>query len=648
MVFVNYGFVTSAAASVKTLPCDIKGNTQRIIEKAAFLAKNGVSLAVFPELCVTGFTCGNNLSQRLVTDAAMNAVTEIAAATAEFGCVFAVGFPFTRGDFVYSGVAVLYGGKVLGVVPKRCISPVSPQSQSLFDDCPNSPENKTSAMGFLWRETLFGTNLVFCSNDDEFFTFAVESGRGVFSPVPFSTYLAASGANIIIDSAAYPKRVSSEIHLGNLITSHTKRTPCGYIFASAGEGESTSYDVYSGQNVIAEAGDIIASSRPFEFSDVIAEIDCEKIASLKSARHFSDKTNMNTNEFFLKIHFDLPKKATDQTGFRRKINAYPFLPTAEKTSAGGERWREILDIQAHALKKRLEALSARPVINVSGGLDSTLALIVCERATRLMGKQPLEIICLCLPAFGTTSRTLKNAKGICAALGVDYRVIDITNTLKSHLRDISHGGDIYDAAFENAQARERTQVAMDIANMEGGVMIGTGNMSELALGFTTYGGDHMSMYSVNAGLPKTAVRYVVEGFADSLPASPLKNVLLDICATPISPELLPPEKDKISQKTEDIIGPYPIHDFILYYHLKYAFPPKKIFFLAKAAFEGVYKVETIKKTFGVFFKRFLPSQYKRSCFPDYPIIGGVSFPRNGVYPSDAVNMLWEEQLTTLF
>lgn len=614
------------------MPCDTEGNTQRIIEKYKQLAANGVKLAAFPELCVTGYTCGDFFKQKTLLQNAEKACGEICDATADYECVAVVGCPVSVRCKLYNCAVIIYKGKILGIVPKSYLP-----EYNEFDEVRQfaAAPGTTSETVFASRATPFGTKLIFSCDEMNDFTFAVEICEDMVVPTPPSTEHAQNGANIIVNIAASSEAVAKSAFRRNIVRAHSSRISVGYIYACTGDGESTSVCNFAGHSMISEAGLLLAESKPFEFVDCITEIDCERIVSGK-------RTYNTYNNAVGQYAFRAFSMQPVETRLTRYIPPYPFIPGKNRD----ETWQEILDLQSHGLKKRLEVSAARPVLNVSGGLDSTLAFIVCVETMKLMGRPVSDIICISSPCFGTTSRTKSNAETICKGMGADYRQINIEASVTRHFQDIGHSANTHDAAFENAQARERTQIAMDIANMYGGIMVGTGDMSELALGWATFNGDQMSMYSVNAGVPKSIIQYIIRYYADKHTEGDIRAAFCDICETPVSPELLPAENGEITQKTEDINGPYAIHDFILYYLIKYGFTPEKIYLLAVKAFDGIYNDSVLKSTFGIFYSRFISQQYKRSCGADSPKIGSVSVtPQNGwKAPADASVRLWEKQV----
>jgi NAD+ synthase (glutamine-hydrolysing) len=543
-----------------------------------------------------------------------------------------VGCPLALRGKLYNTAVVIYKGGILGIIPKTFLPEYNEFDETRWFAVPPA---ENVEIEFAGKTTLFGTNIIFTCKNLRDFTFAVEICEDVTVPLPPSISHSLHGANIIINPAASSEVAAKSETRRRLLGSHSSRTYTGYIYACTGQGESSSACVFSGHSMIFEGGVMLAESKPFEYKDIITEIDCERLTSQRR----SYNTYINSFGGYNIVPFTMTAAETNLT---RLISPYPFIPTVNRD----ERWREIINLQSYGLKKRLEVTKSKPVLNVSGGLDSTLAFIVCLEAMKLMGKQPSDIICISSPGLGTTSRTKNNAETVVKGMGADYRVIDIKDAVLRHLTDIGHNPENKDTTFENAQARERTQIAMDVANMEGGIMVGTGDMSELALGFSTYNGDHMSMYSVNAGVPKSIIKHIIRYYADNFTSGDVKEALYDICETPVSPELLPPKEGEIHQKTEDIIGPYAVHDFILFYTLKYGFSPEKVYRLLGYAFKDIYPAEVLKNTFATFYRRFIPAQFKRSCGADSPKIGSISVtPQNGwKVPSDVSLAIWEQQV----
>lgn len=633
------GFIKVAAVTPQMRVGDCEYNAEKIIEIINELSNKNVNLVAFPELCVTGYSCGDLFFQSTLKKGSENAIKKIVKATENKNIITLVGTVLKFDNKLYNCAAVIYNGKILGLVPKSYIPCHNEfcETRHFYE----SPE-LNEVIVYAGQTVLFGTNLIFECEELEDFSFAVEICEDLFVINPPSNSHALNGANIIVNLSASNEIVGKKSLRRDIVKMQSARLICGYVFCSSGADESTTDLVFSGHNIISEQGKILNESTLFENGYIISEIDVEKI----SAERAKISTFKSQNrEKYDTVYFSMPIKETLLT---RKVSSTPFVP--ENEQALKNRCEEILDIQTHALKKRLVHSRAKTAtLGISGGLDSALALLVTVRAMDALKRPRTDIVAVTMPCFGTTQRTKSNAQILCEKLGVTFKEVDITSSVKEHFKDINQDINTHDVTFENAQARERTQVLMDIANQNGGIVVGTGDLSELALGWATYNGDHMSMYGVNGGVPKTLVFHLVKSQADNTTDKELKNALLDILDTPVSPELIPPKEGEISQKTENIVGPYQLHDFFIYYAVRYGFSPEKIFRLAKYAFEGKFSDEEIKKWLKTFFSRFFTQQFKRSCLPDGPKIGSVSLsPRGGLcMPSDAVATLWLKQVEEL-
>lgn len=613
---MKHGFLKVGAVSPKIRVADCEYNAKQIIAAMEKAEASGVKLLAFPELCVTGSTCGDLFLQSTLISGAKKALAQIAERSGDM--ITVVGVPLVYNGALLNCAAVMQMGTVLAVVPKICET----GKNSVFTAY--NGEN-----GFIQIEDMyvpFGANQVFvCENMPELMVsvHVGEIARNVKKGTSVAVCISAEGACV-------GKKEKRRL----LARSGALVNACAYVCADAGEGESTTDGVFAAHNIIAESGNADESL----YSDEIltAVIDVQKCAYEKRKRHeFASYSGEEA------VIFTLMQEETE-LGYVRKL---PFIP--EDEGARFERCEEIFNIQARGLKKRLEHTGAKKlVIGISGGLDSTLALLVAVRAMELASRSAGDIITVTMPCFGTTARTKQNAVTLCTELGTELRVVDITKSVKQHFEDIGHDINDHSVTYENAQARERTQVLMDVANGCGGLVVGTGDLSELALGWATYNGDHMSMYAVNADVPKTLVRHLVAFCAEKTENELVKNALYDVLATPVSPELLPAKDGEISQKTEDIVGPYELHDFFLYYCVRWGFEPEKVFRLAKTAFEGEYTAEFILKWLKNFYRRFFSQQFKRSCMPDGPRVGSVSLSPRGDWtmPSDACNNAWAEKL----
>ena len=628
------GFVKAAAGTPRIRVADCAFNAASLLETIRSAERQGVKLLALPELCLTGYTCGDLFLQPALLRGAEQALATLLCETAESDMLFAVGLPAAIGGKLYNCAAVCCRGKLLGLVPKRCL----PNYSEFYEQRWFVPgERETHAVHFAGQETLFGAGLLFFCREMPALCVGVELCEDLWAPVPPSCALAQAGATVILNLSASDELASKDSYRRMLVRSQSGRLLCGYVYADAGEGESTTDLVFAGHDLIAENGVLLAERR-FETGLCISEVD---VAFLCYERARITSFSFDRNGFTA-LPFSLPLCETQLT---RPISPTPFVPQSE--SARAARCEEIFHIAALGLKKRVEHTGARHlVVGVSGGLDSTLALMIAARAVDLLGLPRETLIAVSMPCFGTTARTKSNSEILAEELRAERRTIPISAAVRQHFSDIGHDEEQHDVVYENAQARERTQVLMDIANAEGGMVVGTGDMSELALGWATYNGDHMSMYGVNAGIPKTLVRYLVAYCADTAESPALAAVLRDILDTPVSPELLPAENGEISQKTEDLVGPYELHDFFLYYLVRRGCAPTKVLRLAQYAFGGLYDRETIRKWLSVFIRRFFAQQYKRSCLPDAPKVGTLSLSPRGDWrmPSDAVSTLWLTQL----
>lgn len=639
---MKYGFIKVAAVSPKVTVADTRANSAKIIESAAHASELGAKLTVFPELSVTGATCGDLFLHKALLDGAENAVFEILNGTAELDTAIVIGVPLRHEQKLYNCAVVMYRGEILGVVPKKNLTARGDFCDlSVFTAAPEKCTSIKIGDGFY----PFGVNMLFYCEGLHEFNFACEIGADIFAPIPPSTAHTSAGATIICGLAATAELVGREDFRRSMIAAQSARSLCGYVYADAGFGESTTDLVFGGHLLAFERGTLLAESKPFDTDGdiklAVTDIDVDAIVPERMRRNTFAATPVTPDNYY-SISFDMPVSENELT---RAFPKSPFIP--EKECERSERAEKILNIQAQGLKKRLEHTFAKcAVIGISGGLDSCLALIVAVRAIDLLKRPRTDVIAVTMPCFGTTSRTRTNAEILCERLGVTFRCVDIKAAVSQHFSDIGHDEKEHNVVYENVQARERTQVIMDIANAEGGMVIGTGDLSELVLGWATYNGDHMSMYGVNASLPKTLIRHVVGYYAASCGDSELEKVLLDILDTPVSPELLPAESDgSIGQKTEDLVGPYELHDFFLYWFLRYGFSTEKLEYMAKRTFEGVYDNDTIRKWLTTFMRRFFNQQFKRSCLPDGPKVGSVGIsPRGDLrMPSDASSADWKPE-----
>lgn len=632
------GFLKVAAATPRIRVADCAYNTARVEELIAEAAEQGISLCVFPELVLTGYTCGDLFLQQALLDAAEEGLTRILQCSARFALVFAVGLPVRLDNALYNCAAICYKGKILGVIPKQNV----PNYSEFYEmrHFASGAGMKTRMIQLCHQEVPMGTDLLFrCRNMPEL-VLGCEICEDLWVLQPPSVRLVQAGATVMVNLSASSELVGKAAYRRQIVAGQSGRLACGYLYADAGMGESTQDLVFAGHNLICENGSVLCESERFTTGLLSSELDLGRLSyERRRMNTFGQTQNQMTD-----IWFDLPLYEVSLT---RRFAQLPFVPS-DKTELA-EHCEEILQIQVAGLASRLRHTRAKTaVIGLSGGLDSTLALIVTVHAFDLLGWERSRIQTVTMPCFGTTQRTKSNAEQLALAYGTSLRCIDIKPAVEQHFADIGHDPDKLDVTFENAQARQRTYLLMDIANQQGGLVIGTGDLSELALGWATYNGDHMSMYGVNASVPKTLVRYLTAFEAERAPEG-LREILLDVLGTPVSPELLPPKDGKISQKTEELVGPYELHDFFLYYMLRFGYPPRKIYRIAVRAFEGLYDKAVIKKWLVTFIKRFFQQQFKRSCLPDGPKVGSVALSPRGDWrmPSDAVSEVWLREAENL-
>lgn len=633
------GFITVATATPQVAVADCEANAQAILACINEMAAAHAKVMVLPELCITGYTCSDLFWQTKLLDEAEAALSIIAEGSRQVDALIAVGMPLRVAGKLLNVAAILCRGKVLGFVPKVNL-PAYNEFYETRHFTSGSADMGTVQFG--GEEIPVGTNLLFSCENVVDLCVAAELCEDLWVPNPPSVQHALAGASVICNLSASDEMVGKGSYRRDLVAGQSARLVCAYLYATAGEGESTTDLVFGGQNLIAENGTVLAESTTFENEINVATIDVQRLASER--RRMSTFPAAESKEY-REISFAL---AEEETKLARFFDADPFVPSnADQLS---DRCEEILNIQALGLKKRLAHTHAKSaVVGISGGLDSTLALLVTARAFDMLGLPRKGIVAVTMPGFGTTDRTYNNAVAMIKSLGATFKEVPIAKAVMQHFADIDHDASIHDVTYENSQARERTQILMDIANQANGFVIGTGDLSELALGWATYNGDHMSMYAVNASVPKTLVRHLVRHYADTSADEVLAGVLYDVLDTPVSPELLPPEDGAISQKTEDLVGPYELHDFFLYQMLRMCFPPAKIYRVAKEAFAGRYSNETILKWLRTFYWRFFSQQFKRSCLPDGPKVGSVAVsPRGDLrMPSDACVSAWIKEVEAL-
>ena len=637
---MKYGFIKVADASHALREADCRYNAERAAEMMQQAAAAGAHLLVLPELGLTGYTCGDLLLQPTLQQGALSALQTLLSVNAELPLTTITGLPLSVEGKLYNCAAVLHQGQILGVVPKTNL----PNYGEFYEARWFTPAPAvTRTISLLGQEVPFGTDLLFCCRELPEYQLAVEICEDLWVAAPPSTRHAIAGATVLANCSASDETIGKAEYRRSLVTGQSARLMAGYLYADAGRGESTTDMVFAGHNLIAENGKLLVQTTLFTNEMAITELDVYRLAAERRRT-----TTWPTAEAagYTVIPFSLPVSETSLTRF---IDPHPFVP-ADSTERR-ERCEAILAMQAEGLRRRLEHIGCpTAVLGISGGLDSTLALLVAVRALDLLGRPRTDMVAVTMPGFGTTSRTRSNAEILCEKLGVTLRTVSIAAAVRQHFQDIGHDEKVTDVTYENAQARERTQVLMDIANQQNGIVVGTGDLSELALGWATYNGDHMSMYGVNGSIPKTLVRYLVRHAADTCGDEALAAVLYDILDTPVSPELLPAEEDgTIAQKTEDLVGPYELHDFFLYHFIRYGCPPRKILHLAELAFAGRYDRAVILKWLRTFFRRFFQQQFKRSCLPDGPKVGSVTLSPRGDWrmPSDASAALWLRELEGL-
>ena len=624
------GFIKVATASPAVRVADCDGNAKNIIREYRLAKEKGVKLLVFPELSVSSYSCGELFRQQVVLEGSKRALAKIKEATADSDMLVFVGAPMAFSGTLYNCAVAICNGRILGVVPKSVI----PNYSDMYEARYFAPAPKEVFYANVLGESVpVGSGIVFkCSENGEL-TVGAEICEDMFAPVSPSAKLALSGANVIVNLSASSEVIGKKEARKTAVKAQSASLCAAYLYANCSNGESTADSVWSGHSLIAENGRILAESELFEPAMLVTEIDIQRLTHDRLRNN-----NFAVSGECVCVNFSQKQEKTVLT---REVERYPFIPSDETLRK--ERCDTILKMQANALMKRVSHINCKNiVVGISGGLDSCLALLVMAKAMDGLNRSRTDITAVTMPCFGTTKRTKSNAEKLCESLGVDFKEVNITKAVKQHFEDIGQSENEYDVTFENSQARERTQVLMDIANKSGGIVIGTGDLSELALGWATYNGDHMSMYGVNASIPKTLVRHLVRYYADTCVNAELSATLYDILDTPVSPELIPPKDGKIAQVTEDIVGPYDLHDFFLYYLVRFGFSPEKIYRLACHAFEGMFDAETVKYWLSVFMRRFITQQFKRSCVPDGPKVGSVALSPRGDWrmPSDTALDLW--------
>lgn len=637
------GFIKVAAAVPSVRVADCSYNMAQMIALIGEAVQKKADIVAFPELSVTGYTCGDLFGQKLLLDCAADALQSLVKQTSDLPILCVAGLPWAVNNRLYN-VAVVFGqGKIYGMVPKSYL----PNYNEFYEmrwfvsgaDCP------VQQVDFRGELVPFGTDLLF---ENDALCFGVEVCEDLWVPIPPSSEMALQRASLLVNISASNEMAGKHDYLRSLIRQQSARTMSAYLYVSAGFGESTTDLVFAGNGIIAENGIILKESDRFSFEPqlTVCDVDVERLDALRRKENTFTRTRKTERQFRT---IDVASFPCGDRPIDRKIDAYPFIPSEGQLM--DERCNEIFNIQVNALAQRLlHTHSQTAVVGISGGLDSTLALLVCVKTFDKLKIPRRQILGITMPGFGTTDRTYQNALNLMAALGITTREISIVPACLQHFQDIGLNPDDRGAAYENTQARERTQILMDVANQTNGLVVGTGDLSELALGWATYNGDHMSMYGVNSSIPKTLVRYLVKWVADKNGDDIARKYLLDIIDTPISPELLPADENgQIAQKTEDLVGPYELHDFFLYYFIRFGFRPTKIYRLAVLAFEGIYDSQTIQKWLKIFFRRFFSQQFKRSAMPDGPKVGSVSLSPRGDWrmPSDATVTAWMQEVESL-
>ena len=642
---MNYGFIRTACVTPDLKVADCIFNAQQIIAAAKEAAKKQAQIIVFPELSITGYTCSDLFFQKALQNSAENCLSQIADKTENLNSIVFVGLPVARPEGIYNCAAALYQGQLLALFAKSYL-PNYGEFYERRQFTPFQQNMETQFISFAGFENVpFGTDILIQDADNSDFTIACELCEDLWVPVPPSSRHVLAGATIIANLSAGNEIIGKAEYRRNLVKSHSARNLCAYLYANAGKDESTQDMIFAGHNLIAENGTLLAQSELFSGNTIYADVDIERLChERRRTSSFGFTANNNTfNKDYTVIQIEIEKIELSSINLLRNIDSHPFVPADKEKRT--QRCLEVITLQYQGLAKRLRHINCKSVvIGLSGGLDSTLALLITCRAFDREGISRNKITAITMPCFGTTDRTYNNACKLAKECGVTLKEVRIADSVHQHFADIGQDENTHDVTYENCQARERTQVLMDYANKTNGIVIGTGDLSELALGWCTYNGDHMSMYGVNSSVPKTLVRYLVEWFAQEYDS----DVLRDILATPVSPELLPPKDGVISQVTEDLVGPYELHDFYLYYLLRFGFTPKKILFLAENS-DLPYDRETKIKWLKTFYKRFFSQQFKRSCMPDGAKVGTINLSPRGDWrmPSDAMASVWLNELEDL-
>ena len=647
-----YGFIKAACISPRMKVADCVFNAQEIVAEAERSAKNAASVIVFPELSITGYTCGDLFFQQTLLQTAQNQLSEIIKKTAALNSLIFVGLPLARTEGIYNCAAAIFSGRLLALYAKSYL-PNYGEFYERRQFTPFQQNMETHFINFAGFENVpFGTDILLQDEKNPSLTIACEICEDLWVPVPPSSRHVLAGATLIANLSAGNEIIGKAEYRRSLVKGQSARSICAYLYANAGRDESTQDMVFAGHNMIVENGSLLSESDLFSNQTVYADIDLERICQeRRRTTSFGFSANNNLfNDDYTQVLFNLSDSEAAaaqpfEKSFTRYVDPHPFVPNDKEKRS--QRCLEVITLQYQGLAKRLRHINCQSaVIGLSGGLDSTLALLITCRAFDSVGLERKKITAITMPCFGTTDRTYNNACALARECGVTLKEVRIADSVRQHFKDIGQDEEVHDITYENGQARERTQVLMDYANKTSGIVIGTGDLSELALGWCTYNGDHMSMYGVNSSIPKTLVRYLVQWFADENNS----DILRDILDTPVSPELLPPSQGQISQVTEDLVGPYELHDFFLYYLLRFAFSPSKIFFLAlHSDLAKSYSREVILKWLKTFYRRFFSQQFKRSCMPDGAKVGTINLSPRGDWrmPSDAMASVWMQEIEKL-
>ena len=643
---MRHGFVKVACCTPKCKVANVEENVNQILEQMMLADQEHCKIVVFPELSVTSYSCGELFSQEILIKHAEEGMKKLIIKSVGMEPLFFVGMPMEYNNGLYNVAVAFSKGKILAVIPKTFLPNYNEFYEARYF---RRVQNQPIQISWLEQEHIwFGSEVLIRIPQVKGLVIGAEICEDLWTPCPPSNYHALAGATLIVNLSASDEITGKADYRRSLVMNQSARLSAAYLYASQGEGESTSDLVYGGHCLIGENGILLAETKPFESQMTISEIDISRLChERRKSSTFQEAVQKENEKISNYVYVDCNMHEL-QTSLTRMVDPHPFVP--KNDDIRNQRCHEILSIQANGLKKRLEHTKSKSaVIGISGGLDSTLALIVTARAFDLLQIPRSQILAVTMPGFGTTDRTYQNSLEMIRQFQATLQEINICDAVQIHFRDIGHDPEIHDVTYENSQARERTQILMDLANKTGGMVIGTGDMSELALGWATYNGDHMSMYGVNVSIPKTLVRHLVHYYADECDNDKLRDVLYDVLDTPVSPELLPPTEGQISQKTEELVGPYELHDFFMYYVLRFGFEPEKIYRLCKLAFQGQYEDTEIKKWLSTFYRRFFSQQFKRSCLPDGPKVGTVAVsPRGDLrMPSDADGTMWLKQVEDL-